>query len=142
MYRSRLGGTLDEITLDYVSSMSDDTDIVFYDIIGSQAHSIMLYENKILTKKDLKKILVALEDLKKGKISQPDFEPEDIHELIESLVIKKTGIDSGGKMHTARSRNDQVATDFRLWVRDAINQILDSMTVSYTHLTLPTIYSV
>ena len=55
MYRSRLGGTLDEITLDYVSSMSDDTDIVFYDIIGSQAHSIMLYENKILTKKDLKK---------------------------------------------------------------------------------------
>ena len=89
MYRSRLGGTLDEITLDYVSSMSDDTDIVFYDIIGSQAHSIMLYENKILTKKDLKKILVALEDLKKGKISQPDFEPEDIHELIESLVIKK-----------------------------------------------------
>ena len=64
MYRSRLGETLDEITLDYVSSMSDDTDIVFYDIIGSQAHSIMLYENKILTKKDLKKILVALEDLK------------------------------------------------------------------------------
>ena len=46
MYRSRLGGTLDEITLDYVSSMSDDTDIVFYDIIGSQAHSIMLYENR------------------------------------------------------------------------------------------------
>ena len=121
MYRSRLGGTLDEITLDYVSSMSDDTDIVFYDIIGSQAHSIMLYENKILTKKDLKKILVALEDLKKGKISQPDFEPEDIHELIESLVIKKIGIDSGGKMHTARSRNDQVSLDIRMKIRDDVN---------------------
>ena len=121
MYRSRLGGTLDEITLDYVSSMSDDTDIVFYDIIGSQAHSIMLYENKILTKKDLKKILVALEDLKKGKISQPDFEPEDIHELIESLIIKKIGIDAGGKMHTGRSRNDQVALDIRMKIRDDIN---------------------
>ena len=121
MYRSRLGGTLDDITLDYVSSMSDDTDIVFYDIIGSQAHAIMLYENKLLTKKELKKILSALEDLKKGKISQPDFEPEDIHELIESLVIKKIGVDSGGKMHTARSRNDQVSLDIRMKIRDDIN---------------------
>jgi len=121
MYRSRLSGTLDGITLDYVSSMSDDTDIVFYDIIGSQAHSIMLYENKLLTKKELKKILLALEDLKKGKISQPDFEPEDIHELIESLVIKKIGIESGGKIHTARSRNDQVSLDIRMKIRDDVN---------------------
>jgi len=116
-----LGGTLDDITLDYVSSISDDTDIVFYDIIGSQAHSIMLYENKLLTRKELKKILIALEDLKKGKISQPDFAPEDIHELIESLVIKKIGIESGGKMHTARSRNDQVSLDIRMKIRDDIN---------------------
>ena len=121
MYRSRLGGTLDDITLDYVSSMSDDTDIVFYDIIGSEAHSIMLYENKLLKKEELKKILVALEDLKKGKISQPDFEPEDIHELIESLVVKKIGIESGGKMHTARSRNDQVSLDIRMKIRDDVN---------------------
>ena len=121
MYRSRLGGRLDNITLDYVSSMSDDTDIVFYDIIGSQAHSIMLYENNLLTKKELKKILSALEDLKKGKISQPDFEPEDIHELIESLVIKKIGIENGGKMHTARSRNDQVSLDIRMKIRDDVN---------------------
>ena len=121
MYRSRLGKNLDEITLNYVSSISDDSDIAFYDIIGSQAHSIMLYEKKLLTKQELKKILSALEDLKNGKISQPDFEPEDIHELIESLVIKKTGIDSGGKMHTARSRNDQVALDIRMKIRDDIN---------------------
>ena len=47
MYRSRLGNKLDEIILDYVSSISDDNEIVFYDIVGSQAHSIMLYENKI-----------------------------------------------------------------------------------------------
>ena len=121
MYRSRLGKNLDEITLNYVSSKSDDSDIAFYDIIGSQAHSIMLYEKKLLTKGELIKILSALEDLKNGQISQPDFEPEDIHELIESLVIKKTGIDSGGKMHTARSRNDQVALDIRMKIRDDIN---------------------
>ena len=79
MYRSRLGKNLDEITLNYVSSISDDSDIAFYDIIGSEAHVIMLYEKKILTKTEAKKILTALEELKGGNISQPDFEPEDIH---------------------------------------------------------------
>ena len=120
-YRSRLGKKLDEITLSYVSSISDDLDIAFYDIIGSEAHVIMLYENKLLTKKELKNILSALESLKGGNISQPEFEPEDIHELIESLVIKKAGLEDGGKMHTARSRNDQVALDIRMKVRDDIN---------------------
>ena len=121
MYRSRLGKKLDEITLSYVSTISDDLDIAFYDIIGSEAHVIMLYENKLLTKKELKNILSALESLKGGNISQPEFEPEDIHELIESLVIKKAGLEDGGKMHTARSRNDQVALDIRMKVRDDIN---------------------
>ena len=86
MYRSRLGKDLDDITLSYVSSIKDDSDIAFYDIIGSEAHVIMLYEKKLLTKSEVKKILSALEDLKRGNISQPDFEPEDIHELIESLI--------------------------------------------------------
>ena len=121
MYRSRLGKNLDDITLSYVSSIDDDGEIAFYDLIGSQAHVIMLYENKLLTKKDLKKVLLALEDLKGGNISQPDFAPEDIHELIEALVIKKAGLESGGKMHTARSRNDQVAIDLRMKIRDDIN---------------------
>ena len=120
MYRSRLGKDLDDITLSYVSSIKDDSDIAFYDIIGSEAHVIMLYENKLLTKNETKKILTALEELKGGNISQPDFEPEDIHELIESLVIKKTGIENGGKMHTARSRNDQVVLDIRMKIRDDI----------------------
>ena len=127
MYRSRLGKDLDDITLSYVSSIKDDSDIAFYDIIGSQAHVIMLYEKKLLTKPEVKKILSALEDLKRGNISQPDFEPEDIHELIESLVIKKTGIQNGGKMHTARSRNDQVALDIRLKIRDDINILLQCL---------------
>lgn len=127
MYRSRLRKDLDDITLSYVSSIKDDSDIAFYDIIGSEAHVIMLYENKLLTKIEVKKILTALEELKGGNISQPDFEPEDIHELIESLVIKKTGIENGGKMHTARSRNDQVALDIRLKIRDDVNILLQCL---------------
>ena len=127
MYRSRLGKDLDDITLSYVSSIKDDSDIAFYDIIGSEAHVIMLYEKKLLSKIEVKKILTALEELKGGNISQPDFEPEDIHELIESLVIKKTGIENGGKMHTARSRNDQVALDIRLKIRDDINILLQCL---------------
>ena len=127
MYRSRFGKKLDDITLSYVSSISDDSDIAFYDIIGSEAHVIMLYENKLLTKKELKNILLSLENLKGGNISNPDFEPEDIHELIEALVIKKAGLESGGKMHTARSRNDQVALDIRMKIRDDINILVQCL---------------
>jgi argininosuccinate lyase len=122
MYRSRLGKNLGRITLDYVSSLNDDVEIAYYDIIGSQAHTIMLYENKIISKKDVKKILKGLEDLKKEKFEKKS-DSEDIHELIESLLIERIGIDTGGKMHTARSRNDQVALDIRMKIRDDINII-------------------
>ncbi len=120
MYRSRLGKNLGKVTLDYVSSLNDDVEIALYDILGSQAHTIMLYENKIITKKEIKKILNGLEGLKKEKFDKKT-DSEDIHELIESLIIKKIGIDVGGKMHTARSRNDQVALDIRMKIRDDIN---------------------
>ena len=122
MYRSRLGKNLGKITLDYVSSLTDDVQIAMYDILGSQAHVIMLYENKIIGKKDLKKILTGLESLKKENFRKKS-NSEDIHELIESLLIKKIGIDAGGKMHTARSRNDQVALDIRMKIRDDTNII-------------------
>jgi len=122
MYRSRLGKNLGKITLDYVSSLDDDVVIALYDILGSQAHAIMLYDNKIITKKEIKKILKGLENLKKEKFEKKS-NSEDIHELIESLIIKRIGIDAGGKMHTARSRNDQVALDIRMKIRDDINII-------------------
>ena len=65
MYRSRLGNDLNNITLDYVSSIDDDSEIALYDIIGSQAHTVMLLENKIINRNDAKKIL----SLTKGKLS-------------------------------------------------------------------------
>ena len=122
MYRSRLDTDLNDVTLDYVSSINDDYEIAFYDIIGSQAHSLMLFQNNIITKTDAKKILSSLENLKNEKFDTSS-DSEDIHELIESLVIKKAGMASGGKMHTARSRNDQVALDIRMKIRDDINLI-------------------
>ncbi|MFZ8937739.1 MAG: argininosuccinate lyase [Nitrosopumilaceae archaeon] len=120
MYRSRLGNDLSDITLEYVSSIKDDSEIALFDILGSQAHVLMLQENKIISKNDAKKILVALESLKKEKLDSTS-DAEDIHELIESLVIKKAGMASGGKMHTARSRNDQVTLDIRMKIRNDIN---------------------
>jgi argininosuccinate lyase len=120
MYRSRLEGKLDENTLGFLSSISDDFQIISYDILGSQAHTLMLLENKIIPKVDAVKILSALEKLKKEKFSEKS-EAEDIHELIESLVIKKVGKEACGKMHTARSRNDQVTIDIRMKMRDDVN---------------------
>ncbi len=55
MYRSRLDNDLSDITLDYVSSINDDSEIALYDIVGSQAHTLMLYQNNIITKNDAKK---------------------------------------------------------------------------------------
>ena len=120
MYRSRLGTDLSDITLDYVSSINDDSEIALYDILGSQAHALMLFQKNIITKNDAKKILSALENLKNEKFDASSG-AEDIHELIETLVIKKAGMASGGKMHTARSRNDQVVLDIRMKIRDDIN---------------------
>jgi argininosuccinate lyase len=122
MYRSRFTENLDEHTLDYLSSISEDKEIAVYDIWGSQAHTIMLYENKMITRKEASKILSSLEKLKKENLSIKS-DSEDIHELIESIVIKRTGKYVGGKMHTARSRNDQVSLDIRMKIRDDINTI-------------------
>ena len=126
MYRSRLGTDLSRITLDYVSSIDDDHEIILFDILGSQAHVLMLQENQIISKNDAKKILSALEILQKEKFDSSS-NAEDIHELIESLVIKKAGMASGGKMHTARSRNDQVALDIRMKIRSDINMLCNCL---------------
>jgi argininosuccinate lyase len=126
LYRSRLGNDLNKVTLDYVSSISDDVEIALFDILGSQAHVLMLHENEIITKAEAKKILTALQSLKKEKFDKKSG-AEDIHELIESLVIKKAGMASGGKMHTARSRNDQVSLDIRMKIRDDINVLCNCL---------------
>jgi argininosuccinate lyase len=127
VYRSRSGFELDKYAFKFLSSMSDDSVILLYDVFGSEAHSIMLYEIGFLTLVDLKKILKALEEVKKNpNVLYPD-DYEDIHESVEAFVIKHAGNDSGGKMHTARSRNDQVILDIRMKIRDEINDICNAV---------------
>ncbi len=124
MYRSRLRGKLDKDVLEYLSSIEDDLELLRYDIAGSEAHSIMLHEKKILKRDELKKILKALEAARKENLRKlASGQYEDIHEAIEAYVVKKAGAGAGGKMHTARSRNDQVALDIRMKARDDINGV-------------------
>ena len=137
VYRSRPHGNLDDSALSFLSSVSDDYNLLYYDILGSQAHVIMLYEVGILSKNELKKILKSTDSLLKNTDLLKKFgnsNSEDIHELVESAIIKMTDMDSGGKMHTARSRNDQVILDMRMKIRDDVNNICQNLLILITSL--------
>ena len=124
LYRDRLKMPLDEEVLDFISSLKDDLWIVEEDIIGTEVHNIMLYEQNILTKDEIKSILVVLEKIKEKFQKQQielDENFEDIHPFIEKCVIDEIGINIGGKIHTGRSRNDQVSVDIRLKLRSGLN---------------------
>jgi argininosuccinate lyase len=127
VYRSRPKGKLDDNVLRFLSSLPQDLSILYYDIIGSEAHSIMLYEMGHITRAELRKILSPLEDAKMNPDLIETAEFEDIHEALEAFVIKCAGMDAGGKMHTARSRNDQVVLDIRMKIRDDINSVCASI---------------
>jgi argininosuccinate lyase len=106
-------------------SITFDKKLYKQDIKGSTAHAKMLTKVGILTKQESKKIIVALKKIE-NEIESGEFnfkiELEDIHMNIESRLREIIG-DVAGKLHTARSRNDQVALDFRLFVRDEIDEI-------------------
>jgi len=107
------------------ASISIDQRLWRQDIAGSIAHCEMLAKKDIIPKSDAQKILKGLAQIEK-EIESGAFvfktELEDIHMNIESRLKEIIG-EAAGKLHTARSRNDQVATDFRLWVRDAIDDL-------------------
>jgi len=98
-----------------------DERLIPYDLWGSRAHVLMLGRQGILSKEDERKILQGLKTVetlhRKGKF-RLDPSKEDVHTNIESFLIQKIGIESGGKIHTGRSRNDQIALDMRLYLRD------------------------
>jgi argininosuccinate lyase len=128
MYRSRPNEKLKDDVLRFLSSMDQDQSILYYDILGSEAHSIMLYEMGHITHGELKKILSALEEAKKSPAELQNHQGyEDIHEALEAFVIQRAGMDIGGKMHLARSRNDQVVLDIRMKIRDDINEICSTL---------------
>lgn len=106
-------------------SISFDHRLFRQDIRGSIAHARMLATQGMLTEEEFGQIESALRDIE-SEIEQGKmpfrFELEDIHMHIESALIERLG-DIGRKLHTARSRNDQVNTDFRLWVREALDNV-------------------
>jgi argininosuccinate lyase len=126
LYRSGLKSPLNNKALEFLSSLKEDLWIVEEDIIGTEVHDIMLYEQHILNKEEIRKILITLESLK-GKILNEEIEVddnfEDIHPYIEKSVIDKIGIEIGGKIHTGRSRNDQISVDLRMKIRKELNII-------------------
>ena len=115
-----------KIVESFTESISFDHRLWRYDIEGSIAHAKMLGKQGIITRADSEKIIKGLEEIARG-IEAGRFrfreELEDIHMNIESALINKIG-DVGGKLHTARSRNDQVALDLRLYLRAEVKEIL------------------
>src|SRR6266513_1968553 len=107
------------------ASIGVDKRLYAEDIAGSQAHCAMLVAQNILSPEDGEAIARGLEQIR-GEIEVGSFvfrdEHEDIHLNIEARLAELIG-PAAGRLHTARSRNDQVATDFRLWVRHAIDRI-------------------
>ena len=107
------------------ASLDVDKRLYAQDIAGSLAHCAMLVKRRIISRKDGTAIARGLAKIR-AEIESGKFpfriEHEDIHLNIEARLAEKIG-SSAGRLHTARSRNDQVATDFRLWVRDAIDRL-------------------
>lgn len=126
LWSGRFKETTEKTVENFTSSLSFDKRLWRYDIEGSAAHVTMLGKQKIIPKKDADLILRGLESIKKEMIEgrfrfRKDL--EDVHMNIEHALIKKIG-PVGGKLHTARSRNDQVALDLRLYLRDEISAVL------------------
>jgi len=143
-WQGRFSGKTDKFVEGFTSSIDFDHRLYEYDIQGSVAHSMMLNSIGILNNTELKKILAALEKVKKkiesGKMVWKDS-LEDIHMHIEHELIELIG-DTAKKIHTGRSRNDQVATDIRLYVRDEIINVHESIIVlQKTLITLAEKYS-
>lgn len=146
--------TTDKLVEEFNASISFDKRLYRHDIMGSIAHARMLARVGILAKKETDNIIAGLKAVEKevetGKFKFTS-DLEDIHMAIEKRLIEKIG-QTGGKLHTARSRNDQVALDMRLYLRDEIKEIqnlvknlqkaladvakknLDCIIPGYTHL--------
>ena len=149
MWEGRFSKKLDERTNDFNSSIKFDHKMYKQDIKGSIAHSKMLEKQGIIKEEESKSIIDGLKgilkDIEDGTL---EFDPnsEDIHMFIEAELTKRIG-SNGKKLHTARSRNDQVALDIRMYLKDEVEnliQILKKLTKTFinkakenTHTIMP-----
>lgn len=127
MWAGRFSKNLDKTADDFNSSLHFDKVMYKQDICGSMAHAAMLGAQNIISKADAEKIIDTLQsildDLQNNKLNFSDG-GEDIHMFIEAELTKRIG-DVGKRLHTARSRNDQVALDIRLYLREQTNDIIN-----------------
>ena len=125
IWGGRFSSSSNKLMEEFNSSIQFDKKLYKQDIEASIVHAEMLYKQKIISEKDFKLIKTGLNKIK-TEISNNNFtisiKLEDIHMNIENRLVDLIG-DAGKKLHTGRSRNDQVATDIKLWLRDNIDQI-------------------
>ena len=126
MWAGRFQKTLDKKADDFNSSLRFDCRMYAQDIRGSIAHATMLESVGILSKEDKDLIINGLQGIKAdidNGVLTFDNEAEDIHMFVEAELTKRIG-DAGKRLHTSRSRNDQVAVDIRLYLRDEVETVL------------------
>ena len=125
MWAGRTSGNVDSIADDFNSSICFDCKMYAQDITGSMAHAAMLGAKGIIAKQEAEALIDGLQgilnDLNSGAL-EFDFSCEDIHMFVEQVLTQRLG-DVGKKLHTARSRNDQVALDLRMYLRSEIDEI-------------------
>ncbi len=125
MWAGRTSGETDRLADDFNSSIHFDSRMYREDITGSMAHAAMLAAKGIIAQSEADTLVDGLAsilaDLDSGKL-QFDMSAEDIHMFVEQVLTERLG-DVGKKLHTARSRNDQVALDFRMYLRTALDEI-------------------
>ncbi|MBL7250717.1 argininosuccinate lyase [Alloalcanivorax sp. C16-2] len=136
LWGGRFSESTDAFVQEFTASVGFDQRMYRQDIQGSQAHATMLAEAGVLTNDERDAIIQGLDEIR-AEIEAGDFQwsvaLEDVHMNIEARLTDKIGI-TGKKLHTGRSRNDQVATDIRLWLRDEIDLIDGEMTRLMTGL--------
>ena len=125
MWAGRTDGVTEKIADDFNSSIRFDSRMYQQDIKGSMVHAAMLASKSIITQEDADTLIAGLEeilcDIDSGKLPI-DMECEDIHMFVEQVLTQRLG-DVGKKLHTARSRNDQVALDIRMYLRQELDTI-------------------
>jgi len=125
MWAGRTDGVTEKIADDFNSSIRFDSRMYRQDITGSMTHAAMLAAQGIISQADADTLIAGLEDILQDIASGAlpiDMECEDIHMFVEQVLTQRLG-DVGKKLHTARSRNDQVALDVRMYLRDEIDTI-------------------
>ncbi len=129
LWAGRFSEQPDALANIFNASVDVDTVMALEDIDGSVAHATMLGEQGILPAVEVEQIIAGLrelrEDVRAGRVEWL-LEDEDVHMNLERMLTERIG-PVGGKLHTARSRNDQVATDLRLWLRGASHAIIDQI---------------